>query len=118
MQPPRLFWVLIIIAIFLIVLTAILNGSGLIWLLQTKEIRTEPIEDIAKVLASLLALSKCLAIKRLIEALFDFFEQSIEEVAKLGSIGGDGINWSNTELKRAWQAVEEASQPVGWPSKQ
>lgn len=102
---------LIIAAVVLIVLTAVFNGKDLYWLFQVKEISPEPIEDIAKALAPLLALA--LVIERLIETLFDFFEQSIEEVAELGSAGEKGVKWLQSELNRAQQAANEVVSKLG-----
>lgn len=111
LKPSRLFWVLIIAAVMLIVLTAVINGNSLNWLFESKAPNPEPIEDVAKVLAPLLALA--LVIERLIETLFDFFEQSIEEVAELGSAGESGLKWLQSELNRAWQAANEAASKLG-----
>jgi hypothetical protein len=67
--------------------------------------------DIATVLAPLLALA--LVIERIIETVFDLFEQFNADIAKLGTAGEKGLQWLTRELDRAWEAAEAAANALG-----
>jgi hypothetical protein len=90
------------------------NGQprgGLIWLFQVKQpAGSGLIEDVGKVLAPLLALA--LAIERVIETIFDLFEQSIDNVADLGSGTSKAVDWLNQELGGAWKSYEDALKTI------
>ena len=104
LKPSTLVWILIVITFAFTLITALSSGKGLSWLFEIKAIEGRVIDDVAIVLAPLLALA--LAIERIIETFFDLFEQSTEDVAKLTTAGEGGLKWLREELDRAWQAAE------------
>lgn len=114
LQPRRLIVILIVVAVVLAVVTALTKDEGILWLFTLKDVQGGELGDIAKVLAPLLALA--LAIERLLETVFDLFEQTAADVAELGNAGLDGLQWFQDELDRAWGAAREAAKTLGQPS--
>jgi hypothetical protein len=108
--PSRLMWFLVVVAVVGSIIAAIAAGKGLIWLFEIKPVEAGELGEIAVALAPLLALA--LAIERLIETVFDFFEQTVQEVAKIGSAGLDGLTLINQELEAAWNAANEATSAI------
>jgi hypothetical protein len=108
--PSRLMWFLVIVAVAGSIIAAIATGKGLIWLFEIKTVKAGELGEIAVALAPLLALA--LAIERLIETVFDFFEQTVQEVAKIGSAGIDGLTLINQELEAAWEAANKATAEI------
>lgn len=106
-KPYTLVGILVVFAVVLAIVTALRSGEGLLWLLEIKDTKAEELGDLAKVLAPLLALA--LAIERLLETVFDLFEQATDEVAKLSSAGEAGLQWFQNELDRAWNAADAAA---------
>lgn len=85
---------IVLIAIFLvsIIVKAILQEGGLLWLFTSNgAIKGELPKDIALALGPILALS--LAIERLIETVFDMFETNVKEIAKQTSAGAKGLDY-------------------------
>jgi len=111
LQPSRLIVILILAAVVLAVVTALTKEEGILWLFDLKDIQGGELGDIAKVLAPLLALA--LVIERLLETVFDLFEQVAADVAKLGNAGLEGLKWFQDELDRAWEAAREAAGKLG-----
>lgn len=115
-RPEILLIVLTIAAVAIAITRAIFQPSGIAWLIAMKEITPGTVGEIAKVLAPLSALS--LAIERMLETIFDLFEQAVDEVAKLGSAGLQGLQWFQAELDRAWDAARSAASNLdGTPEK-
>jgi hypothetical protein len=118
-QKRRMTWLQwLIIALLLLALVLAISLSfmrdsggvwrgGLRWLFEYKAARNfGPIEDVAKVLAPITALA--LAIERVIETIFDIFEQSIYQVSKLGSGTVSAFQWLNVELRKSWEGYQNA----------
>ncbi len=123
-KPGRLVLLLVIFAILLATAIALFReagegeATGLLWLFATKTIPSdaEPLGDIALVLAPLMALA--LAIERLIETVFDLLEESLSEVANLGSVTQQGLKNLEDGLAQAWKAFDEATyRPESDPDK-
>jgi hypothetical protein len=112
-RPSRLIVFLIVIAVVLAVIMALTQESGVLWLFEMKEIQMDELGEIAEVLAPLFALA--LAIERILETVFDLFEQAVTEVAELGNAGLKGLQWFQDELDRAWEVAREAADALGQP---
>jgi len=110
-KPGVLVWVLLAFAVLVPILVSLNQPNGILWLFSIKEIKPGELGEISIVLAPLLALA--LAIERIIETIFDMFEQSITDVANLSSGGNEVLIWFNEELNRAWAAAEEISNQLG-----
>ena len=74
-NPTFIIWLLVVIAIAAAIGISLSQPERLGWLFMVKEVQTGELGEVAVVLAPLLALA--LAIERLIETIFDLFEQSI-----------------------------------------
>ena len=110
-KPEILVWVLLVVAIIIPILVSFSKPEGIAWLFQTKDFAPADLGDVSIALAPLFALA--LAIERIIETLFDMFEQSFTEIAKLSSGGKEVLQWFNEELDRAWEAAREIAQKLG-----
>jgi hypothetical protein len=108
----RIFWrwiiVLLVVAVGLAIAIALAREGRIGWLFEMKPIAEGPLDEIAVALAPILGLA--LAIERIVETVFELFEQSTEKVAELGSAGLDGLHWLRDELDRAWVAAGELAQ--------
>lgn len=107
-------WLLLSILLAAALVTAILRAlpeeHGLLWLFTIPPLPTE-VGEIASILAPLLAVA--VAIERLLETVFDWYEQSIQTVSDVVATARKPINWVEKELKEAYKAAEEAAKSTG-----
>lgn len=92
------------------VLRALLEESGLRWLFIIRPLPAQ-VGDIASVLAPFLALA--VAIERLLEIVFDWYEQSVQAVSNVVAAAREPINLVEKELTEAYKAAEEAAKHTG-----
>lgn len=111
LQPRRLVAILIVVAIILAIALALTKEEGIVWLFYMKDVQGGVLGDVAVALAPFAALA--LAIERLLETVFDLFEQTVADVAELGSAGLHGLEWFNKERDRAWAAAKDAADKLG-----
>jgi hypothetical protein len=93
---PNILLVLIIMtALASAVMIALQQPQGIAWLFASKPLVTPGSfpEDVGKALGPILALA--LAIERLVETIFNIFENNVRQVAKYGSAGAEGLNYLN-----------------------
>jgi hypothetical protein len=109
LRDPKLYILLfIVLAVILAAGMASSKEEGIWWLLTIKTTPSGELGEIAKALAPLLAIA--LAIERITETVFDFFEQSLAEVANLGTAGLAGKQWLEKELEQAYKAFGQVSE--------
>jgi hypothetical protein len=91
--PNILLFIIIITSLVSAVMIALRQPEGLAWLFASKPLVTPGSlpEDIGKALGPILALA--LAIERLVETIFNIFENNVKQVAKYGSAGATGLNY-------------------------
>ena len=85
-------------------------GSPL-WILAVPENLPEAVDNYTTVLAPLLAIS--VAIERLLETGFNWFEQSSRAVADILVAPKETLDWIGSEYQEAYKATEEAANTVG-----
>ena len=111
-KPITLVWVLLWSSVIALVVASIIQKDWK-FLFALKGITPIPeggLGELAVILAPLTALA--LAIERVIETVFDFFEQSIDEIAKLSSGTEKTLDWFNTELNKAWESARSIADDV------
>ena len=102
--------IFILIIVILLALGVVTGTNGFSWLFDAKAVGDAPLGEIGIVLAPLLALA--LAIERFVETLFDYFEGSIENVARIADISKEGIEELEANLNEAWQAYSSAATDI------
>lgn len=95
----KLFHLSLVIVIILALAVVFSQVGDFGWFLDTKSVDSEPISDVAIALAPLLALT--LAIERLVETLFTYFEGKVGSVAKFSNLGVRSYNRMDAEFKNA-----------------
>mgnify|MGYP001058509311 CR=1 FL=1 len=105
-----LFGILLLIALATAIVRALAQGDGLLWLLSIPEL-PEEVGEIATILAPLLAVA--VAIERLLETAFDWYEQSIRAVSDVVSSARQPLDWIEEELKQAYDAAKKAAEATG-----
>jgi hypothetical protein len=108
-KPMTLIWLLLIISAIALVAAAFIQKDWK-FLFTIKKVATGELGELAIILAPLTALA--LAIERVIETVFDFFEQSMDEIAKLSSGTEKTLEWFNTELEKAWESAKSIAEDV------
>ena len=106
-------WALaIMLAITLVtaLVRAMSAGHGLGWLFQIPE-AAKVVGDYATVLAPLLAVS--VAIERLLETAFNWYEQSVQTVADVLAGPRTGLDWVRKELQDAYDAAQAVAGSIG-----
>lgn len=108
-------WGLIVVLVAAVPVTVILKAlpqeGGLGWLVAIKDLPVGEIGEISSVLAPFLAIA--VTIERLLETGFDWYEQWVQGVAELVSEVRKPIDWVETELLNAYQAIEEIAGELG-----
>lgn len=89
---------------------AMSGGHGLGWLLQIPE-AAKVAGDYATILAPLLAVS--VAIERLLETAFNWYEQSVQTVADVLAGPRTGLDWVRKELQDAYDAAQAVANSIG-----
>jgi hypothetical protein len=105
-----LFWGLLFVTLGLAVTRAFLQGS-LLWLFKVPAEMPQTAGDYATVLTPLIAIA--VAIERLLETGFNWFEQSSRAVADVLVAPKDTLDWIGREYQDAYKATEEAAAMVG-----
>lgn len=111
-KPVTLVWILLGISLIALVVAALSQPGAdkWFWLFKIKAVATSELGELAIILAPLMALA--LAIERVIETVFDFFEQSMDEVAKLTSGTEKTLKWFNDELDHAWDSARMVAEAL------
>lgn len=102
-----LFAILVAVGIVLAVLRALGEKDGLIWLFTVPPV-VQQVGDIAVVLAPLVAVS--LAIERLLETAFDWFEQATRCTAEVLAAPRETLDWIGREYQEAYEAAAAAAE--------
>ena len=101
--------ILIIVTVVLAIARAIPEKTGLFWLFQIPELPQE-VGDFATVLAPFLAIS--VAIERLLETAFNWFEQSSRAVADILIAPKETLDWVAREYQEAYEATRKATETL------
>ncbi len=102
--------ILLVVTIWLAIARAMMEKTGLFWLIQVPQLPTE-VGEFATVLSPLLSIS--LAIERLLETAFNWYEQSLRTVADILGTPKAMLDWIGREYQEAYDATEEAAKTVG-----
>ncbi|MGC8879533.1 MAG: hypothetical protein ACP5R2_09935 [Anaerolineae bacterium] len=102
-----LFAVLVAVGIVLAILRALGERDGIIWLLTVPPV-AQQVGDIAVVLTPLVAVS--LAIERLLETAFDWFEQATRCTAEVLAAPRETLDWIGREYQEAYEAAAAAAE--------
>lgn len=102
--------ILLVVTIWFAIARSTMEKSGLTWLIQVPQL-PEALGDFATVLAPLLAIS--VAIERLLETAFNWYEQSLRTVADILVAPREALDWIGREYQEAYEATEEAAKTVG-----
>lgn len=98
---------LVATGIVLAVLRALGEKDGLVWLFAIPPV-VQQVGDIAVVLAPLVAVS--LAIERLLETAFDWFEQATRCTAEVLAAPRETLDWIGREYQEAYEAAAAAAE--------
>ncbi len=102
-----LFAVLVATGIMFAILRALGEKDGLLWLFAVPPV-VQQVGDIAVVLAPLVAVS--LAIERLLETAFDWFEQATRCTAEILAAPRETLDWIGREYQEAYEAAAAAAE--------
>lgn len=91
-------------------LRALAQEQGLAWLFAIPDL-PEQVGNLTMVLAPLLAVA--VAIERLLETIFSWYEQSIQAVSDVLAKTKEPVNWVEKELQQAYQAAVNAAAETG-----
>lgn len=103
--------VLLLVAVILAVARALPEDGAIFWLFQVPPSTPQAVGDFATMLAPFLAIA--VAIERLLETVFNWFEQSSRAVADVLVAPRETLDWIGREYQDAYAAAEEAAQTVG-----
>ncbi len=108
----HLFVILIAVAIVSALIKTMYEGKGLQWLVEIPSLQSPPIVgDFATILAPLLAVS--IAVERLLETVFDWFEKTSKSIYDVVSEFREGGDWIEKELQKAQEAAKLAAEKIG-----
>jgi len=100
------FLIFFLTSLFSPLLLRLFDSGGVGWLFELKgPFSIEPLGEIAAVLAPLLALA--LAIERLVETIFSYFEGTIENIVKNSSLSLVEFKKLQKKLSAAWKDVND-----------
>jgi hypothetical protein len=105
-----LFGGLIVGAIILAGIRSIPEQGGFLWLFYIPPL-PKVVGDVSMLLGPLVAIS--VAIERLLETVFDTYEQSVRAAADVLSAPVDTLDWIGREYKDAYEAAADAAKTVG-----
>jgi len=97
-------------AVLLAILRSLAEPGGPLWLFAIPPVVAQ-VGDYATVLAPLVAIS--VAIERLLETVFDWFEQSTRSAAEVLAAPREALDWIGREYQEAYQAAAEAAATTG-----
>ncbi len=89
---------------------ALLVESGPVWLVAVPPLPAR-VGDLTVVLAPFLAVA--VAIERLLETTFSWYEQSVQAVSDVLAKTQEPVNWVEKELQQAYQAAVKAAEETG-----
>lgn len=89
-----------------VIVRMLLTGVSITWLVQIPT-ATQPVGDFSTVLAPLLAVA--VAIERLLETGFDWYEKSLVSVARVLEGAEQADDWIQNELRGAYLAMQTAA---------
>jgi len=101
---------LLVMSLILAGIRSIPEQGGMTWLFYIPAL-PKPIGDLSLFLAPLLAIS--VAIERLLETIFDTYEQSIRAAADVLAAPADTLDWIGREYQEAYEAAKKAADTVG-----
>lgn len=99
--------ILLVAALVTAVLRALAEESRLLWLITIPSLPKE-VGEISSVLAPLLAVA--VAIERLLETVFDWYEQSVIAVSDIVGKVREPVDWIQKELLKAYSAAKDAAE--------
>ena len=102
--------VLLLVAVVLAILRSLAESGGPLWLLAIPPL-PKVVGDMATVLAPFVAVS--VAIERLLETVFDWFEQSTRSAADVLAAPRDMLDWIGREYQEAYEATAQAAEAAG-----
>jgi hypothetical protein len=105
-----LFGILLAIAFVTAIVRALTEADGLGWLLTIPALPQE-VGEFSVVLAPLVAVA--IAIERLLETGFNWYEQSVKAVSEVVSQIRQPLDWIEEELRQAYDAAEAAAKNTG-----
>ena len=106
-----LFGILLGITVILAVAKALLGKNSIFWLFEVPPLIPRAAGDFATILTSLLAIS--VAIERLLETAFNWFEQTSLAVADVLVAPKETLDWIGREYQDAYQATDQAADTIG-----
>ena len=106
-----LFGILLGITVILAVAKALLGKNSIFWLFEVPPLGPKGVADFATILTPLLAIS--VAIERLLETAFNWFEQTSLAVADVLVAPKETLDWIGREYQDAYQATDQAADAIG-----
>lgn len=101
---------LLLVGVVLAIVRSLAEPGGPLWLFALPPLVAE-VGDYATVLAPLIAIS--VAIERLLETVFDWFEQSTRSAAEVLAAPREALDWIGREYQEAYEATAEAAETTG-----
>jgi hypothetical protein len=106
-----LFGILLGITVILAFARALFTQNSIFWLFEVPPLIPRAAGDFATILTSLLAIS--VAIERLLETAFNWFEQTSIAVADVLVAPKETLDWIGREYQDAYQATDQAADAIG-----
>ena len=106
-----LFGILLGITVILAVARALFTQNSIFWLFEVPPLIPKAVGDFATILTPLLAIS--VAIERLLETAFNWFEQTSLAVADVLVAPKETLDWIGREYQGAYQATDQAADAIG-----
>lgn len=106
-----LFGILLGTGLILAIGRAVFEKNSVFWLFEVPTAMPKEVGDFATVLAPLLAVS--VAIERLMETAFNWFEQSSRAVADILVAPRETLDWVGKEYQDAYAATDQAAGAIG-----
>jgi hypothetical protein len=101
---------LLLIGLIVAIVRSLSEPGGPLWLFAVPPLVAQ-VGDYATVLAPLIAVS--VAIERLLETVFDWFEQSTRSAAEVLAAPREALDWIGREYQEAYEAAAEAAATTG-----
>jgi hypothetical protein len=102
----RLFFIMLLVAAGVAIAKAFVRGDGLPWLFAAPGTATIG-GELVYILGPLLAIS--VAIERLVETVFDWYEQSLRAAADVLTTPRETLDWVGQEYQNAYDAAEKVA---------